>query len=199
MSLAVGGVALRSRDAAQLDSALDAARTARLALQRAAAQAAHADSVAVSAEARARDLSVRELRLVATADTATHTLAVLRARYAAAPVPDTCRSIKAVADSALAADDSVAASQYAARLAADDRAAVLQMGLDTTRDALAHLRSAAVVSAFATASLEHAAKPPLLSRLFKSLAPRVGVGVSAGLDVHGTPNVVTGITVGWSF
>lgn len=197
--LAVGGGALRSHDAAQLNVALDNARTARLALTAEATHAARADSVAASAQARAAEVSAREAGFVAQAGTAARTLAALRSRYALAPVPDTCRSLKAVADSTLAVSDSVAASERAARLAADERAAALQVGLDTTRAALTSLRGAAVVATRAAAALEHAAKPSLFARFLKAAAPRIGVGVGAGLDVHGAPNAVTGITLGWSF
>lgn len=199
LSLAIGGVALRSHDQAALDSALAVARGARRALQEEAARSAHADSIAALAQAQAAHLSAREQVFAANADKSSRALSALRARYALALAPDTCRSLKAAADSALAASDSVAASEHAARLAADDRAAFLQVGLDTTRDALAKLRSASVISAVATMRLEHAAKPPLLSRFFKALAPRIGVGISAGVDVHGAPDAVTGITLGWSF
>lgn len=201
LGLTVAGEALRAHDHAALSAALSDAHTARLALQTQAARAAHADSVAASAELGARAAALRENVASAHADSATRTLATMRERYrvVTVTVPDTCLSIKAAADSALAASDSVAASEHAARRAADDRAAFLQVGLDTTRDALTKLRGAAVVSAFATARLEHDAKPPFLSRFLKAVAPRVGVGFTAGLDVHGVPNAVTGITVGWSF
>lgn len=201
LSLVVASAAVRAHDHAALDSALDASRAARLALQSAVARSAHADSVAAAAVAGSHVAAEREQRAVLHADSTGRVLAVLRERYRAvsAAAPDTCLSIVAAADSALAAGDSVRASLDAALHAADDRAAFLQVALDTTRDASAKLRAASVQSAFATAQLERDAKPPVLSRFLKAAAPRVGVGLAAGLDISGRPNLVTGITIGWSW
>lgn len=201
LGLSLAGVALRAHDNTALSTARDAAHTARVALEQANVRAAYAESVAANADARAQQAAVLELRAKRHADSVNTNLSVLRERYrvASAVVPDTCRPIKAAADSALAASDSLSASLRAALTAADDRASHLQVGLDTTRDALAKLRSASVAAVIATARFEDAAKPNVLSRILKFAAPRVGFGVGAGLDTHGRPNLITGITVGWSF
>lgn len=201
LSLSIGAVALRAHEHSQLDSALSVAQTARLALDSANAHAAVADSVAVSANTQAHAAAAREQRAVALADSASRSLVTMRERYrvASAVVPDTCRPIKAAADSVLAVADSAIASEHAARVAADDRAAFLQVAFDTTHEALTNLRQVSARMSTAQILVEHAAKPPLLSRFLKAVAPRIGVGFAAGVDLHGSPSAVTGLTIGWSF
>lgn len=107
---------------------------------------------------------------------------------AKAAAPDTCRTVVIAADSALAAADSALA-------ASERKAMLLELSLSQVRPALAQLLPATVQLSTATLQLEKASRPSLLVRL----RPKIGFGGSAGVDVHGKPNVVTGITLSWTF
>ncbi len=104
--------------------------------------------------------------------------------------PDTCRPIIVTADSALAAKDLVIAQQDSA-LAADTKIERdLHLEVDTLRVALTTLSSAAKTEVKVVAKLTHR------SWLVK-LLPTPGIGVAAGLNPAGSPQVITGITLGW--
>ena len=111
----------------------------------------------------------------------------VRYREVAVTRPDTCATIVAAADSALAQADSVSSALRKANLG-------LHTALDSTNTALALVRGSQRQLEATTANLERAARPSLAARLL----PRPGFGLAAGVDATGRPALVVGVTLGWS-
>lgn len=102
--------------------------------------------------------------------------------------PAECAPVIAAANAALAVSDSVSESRAAALRSSQEAASGFRAARDTAQAALARLQAAATVV--------DRTRPSLLSRL----APRMGVGVAAGVNpVTGWPSLTTGITFGWTF
>jgi hypothetical protein len=91
------------------------------------------------------------------------------------------------------ADTTALASANAALASETVAAARYKLGLDAATASLTELRTAATQVVVKAKPL---VKPP---RRLSALLPSVGAGVAAGLDLHGAPNVVTGVTFGWKF
>lgn len=115
----------------------------------------------------------------------------------AASAPDTCGSIVLAADSALADKDSTISALHIeahnAEVAeitngvrADSLLAVL-LPLQTASDSLSHAASA----------LAHAVRPSLVQRL-KALLPKPSIGLSAGINSTGKPDLIAGVSLGWT-
>lgn len=187
----------------------DRLHTSQLAVAR--ADAAHARAATVAAE-RSADSA---LRLVATTNAALHTtdsiraVAVQRANSAALEVsrlrgalavaaqaaPVSCAPVVALADSALAAQDTEIASLHVALHTDSATIRRLTAALDTTAAALGGLRGASANLVSADQTLAKRARPSLLARLL----PHPGIGIAAGFTPAGTPAVLTGLTLSWSF
>jgi hypothetical protein len=166
---------------AHADSVLDYAANVTGELRLAEWRADQADARADTAEAQAKAAEKRAVKS--------------SAQLAVAAVPDTCKQLKALADSAIAnaeqeADAWQAAAEQrslqAAELAAAKDSAVVDR--DRALGALKELGSS-------SSKLQKASKVPFLARI----TPKVGVGGAVGLDVQRKPNAVVGITLGWTF
>lgn len=177
----------------QLAALAAAQRTADSALTSSAASVRYADSlrrVADSAFAVSDSAKVR-------ADSLSRVASRLRGAFAAkaAVAPDTCAAVIAAADSALdAADfyaDTLRGMIFRSQVARFD----LERALDTTRAAYVRLQGATVPLRNASVEVVKASKPSLLSRVL----PHPGLGATAGIDASGRPNVVYGVSLGWSF
>lgn len=112
----------------------------------------------------------------------------LETRLHLVAVPDTCKPIVILADSALAAKDSALAASSA-------RGDSLSKGLDSTQAALRSVLASQRQLGASASIVAHAAKPSLLSRI----VPHPGIGLAAGVDANGQPHLITGITFGWTF
>jgi chromosome segregation ATPase len=104
--------------------------------------------------------------------------------------PDTCRPIIITADSALAAKDSEIAQKDSALQAEQKIEQRVQFEADTLRAALTRLSSAAKTEVKAETKVTHRS-------LLAKLIPTPGIGVAAGFNPSGSPQVITGITLGW--
>ena len=147
------------------------------------------------AEWRADQAEARADRAERRAQVADRRSAKSAAKYAAAPVPDTCKALKAAADSALADAQWTADSWRSAYNERTEQAAQLATAKDSAEAGRqAALKSLADLTG-ASKQLRKAAKPSLLARI----TPKVGIGVAAGVDVLQRPNAVVGVTFGWTF
>jgi hypothetical protein len=70
----------------------------------------------------------------------------------------------------------------------------LSTALDSTVAALDGLRAAQVNLSGKAAILASAARPSLLSKLL----PKPGFGIAAGVNALGQPQIIVGVTLGWS-
>jgi hypothetical protein len=104
--------------------------------------------------------------------------------------PDTCRPIVILADSALAAKDSEIAQKDSALADEKQIEAKLQQANASLYASLTQLSSAAKAEVKVETKLEHRS---LLSKLL----PTPGIGVAMGFNPAGSPQVITGITLGW--
>lgn len=174
------------------DEAQKAVATAALAQKQADASVRVADALRRTADS----VAARAHQEAARADSAQHVADRLRGAYAAAvrQAPDTCRAVIASADSVIAAQDTTISMLQGALTSSEEARSDLQTALDTTRAAFVRLRDAQVPLLHATTELVKASHPSLLARL----VPHFGLGSTAGLDTHGRPAVVTGLSLGWS-
>lgn len=112
--------------------------------------------------------------------------------------PADCDSVVASANIALQAADSVIGGLKSANYQLVQGASGLQRALDSTRVAAAAVAAAAVDLSGKAGILVAASKPGLGSRL-RALLPHPGIGVAAGVNALGQPQVIVGATLGWSF
>jgi hypothetical protein len=177
------GFLIDARYQDDLSSARADAKAARGIANAAIAVSVIAQDAADSARARA---DAAELRADSLETRAARSRIVYRTLSQAAP--DTCRPALGAADLVIAQKDSVIAEKNVA-------IASLRFALDTTTRALVQLRGATVKLNIATEHLEKASK----RSLFAKLLPRPGAGVAAGVDAHGRPALIAGITLGYTF
>lgn len=170
------------------------AKLARAATAQALKDAAQAATAAGQAQARSDTLQAQRDSALKRANTHARDLARLKGAlsHVASAAPDTCQPIIVLADSALAAADSVERDLRTALDRSQQSEQSLQAAVDTLVPALQHLRAASTVLVKADAKLSRRA---LLVRLL----PRPGVGVGVGFDGEGKPRVITGITLSWTF
>lgn len=187
----------------------DRAVTSRLAAARAVADVARKEVVA--SNHRADSALALAAQLKASADSSAHASALAKAKADSAQraadhfrgalaqvvktAPDTCKPIVITADSALAADSSTIHSLHASAVADSAQIADLTNSRDSLTSALFDLRASSKTLVQADTKLSKAAKPSLILRLL----PHPGVTVTYGLDQHGKPHAVAGISAGWSF
>lgn len=180
IALALIGGGISRQAGSDVRDARHEAAAARAIAQAAETQAASLSDVASERAARA---ALAEHR----ADSLAHLPARVRYLTASATAPDTCAALVALADFALAQADGVTVALRQAN-------GELHVALDSTSAALQLVRGSQRQLGVATANLERAAKPSLLSRVL----PRPTVGLSAGVDALGRPHVIAGIGLGWS-
>jgi hypothetical protein len=194
--LVTGSVAGR-RHSSQLEDAQSEVRAARELLGR---EVARSKQIALSVSLR-EDSATRALQRAeaasASARTAESRAKVARARFdslssVASPV---CDSIVAAGHTALSESDSVNRALASDTTELRSVIALKQRSIDELRPQLDSLRNAAVRVGDASQKVIDVSQPSLLSRLL----PHTGAGVTAGVDVHGRPNAVAGITFGWTF
>ena len=173
--------AARARDS--VTAALQIADNAIKAANRSLDAADSADAARAAAEHRAALAEQHAATVRAAYNTAEHT------------APDTCKPVLAAADSLIAAQDSTIADLHVA-LASDSTAQVkLRAALDTTHAALLGLQKPAAALVVADKVLSVASRKPIWRRLL----PDPGIGATAGYDLRGRPNIVTGISLSWHF
>lgn len=188
-----GGESLSSR----LDVARADAKAARESTQAALKSAAIADAAASALRFQAQALDAQKVAAVARADSAERSATRLKGSLAALvkSAPDTCRPIIVTADSAIAAQDSTITSLRLGLTLAQEERSKLLTAVDTLTAANARLRASAANLVSVDAKLDKRSRGSLLLRLL----PHPGVGLAAGVNPAGQPQVVTGITLGWSF
>lgn len=192
LGLSAAGSAYHSHVVAEVTQQLIVAR----ADTRAALTLAKHDSAEAVAQKQRGD------SLLAVADSARKRAATsasfaLRAKlnYDTIQVQDSCKKLKAAADSALSADSAVVAalqvSADSARKAAEQYRGALTVALSSLGSLSAsttHLDSAA-------AQVPKALKEPFWTRI----APKAGLGAAAGINPQGKFDAVVGLTLGWHF
>lgn len=122
----------------------------------------------------------------------------VRFEQAATTAPADCDSLVAAADSALAEADSVASSLAFANSQLRQGAVGLQQALDSTRAAAAEVKAAAVDLSGKAGVLVAATKSSFRDRL-RALLPHPGIGLAAGVNAAGQPQIIVGATLGWTF
>lgn len=156
-----------------------------------AAQAVSRDAIARADHEQASAAVARADALVqiARADSTDRLARGLRSRLADAKAvaPAPCAPVVALADSALASADSVSRDLRRANVS-------LQTGLDSAVAASSRLRDAQVNLSAKAAVLSDAAKPLFISKLI----PKPGFGLAAGVNSLGQPQLIVGVTLGWS-
>jgi hypothetical protein len=165
--------------------ALASAEQARKRVDELVAAAAHSDSLRVAAEHRA---ALTEQKTV-------KQRAVLAAVEQEDDCNAVCKQLEDAADSVIELQDSTIADLHQALAADSVQRADLKFALDTTRATLTKLQTAAKGLVVADAKLEKASRRPFLLRLL----PRPGIGAAAGVGIGGRPDVLTGITLSWTF
>lgn len=151
-----------------------------------------ADSLRERADSAAAASRRAELR----ADSAQRAAERARGAYELAKrdAPDTCAQVIAHADSVISAQDTTITGLRLALDSSVQARSDLQTALDTTQAAIVRLRASDADLIHATSVLvKHSHEPFLLK-----LLPHPGIGGVAGLDIHGEPNIVTGLSLTWS-
>jgi hypothetical protein len=150
----------------------------------------NANAEKVKALAAERQVSVYELVAKKQTAKAEEAWALFEASIKANVCDSTCitaaRSAHLSDSIALVASDSALAAEKIA-------AARYKLGLDQAVTALADLNASAHEAIHVAQPFT---KPP--SRL-RQILPKLGVAATAGLDLHGNPNVVTGVSLGYNF
>lgn len=118
------------------------------------------------------------------------------ARARVAPVE--CDSVVAAAQSAIAASAVTLDSLKSANSQLVQGASGLQRALDSTRVAAAVVAAAAVDLSGKAGVLVQASEPSLRDRL-RAILPHPGIGLAAGVNAAGQPQIIVGATLGWSF
>lgn len=149
---------------------------------------ARVQKILAEAESKRSDsLSVAASQAKSSANAAWH-------RFDSLAAQKVCDSVCIAAAKSARASDSIALANTQQALDAERIAnARLRLGLDQTTKALDDLKSSA--HKLDDVSGKIARRPSI----FRRLMPHVGAGAAAGLDITGRPNVVTGVTLGWSF
>jgi len=193
--LAVVGAGVRHSQE-KLAVARDEAQKAVAAAVLAQKQADASTRVAAAYQLAADSAVAAEHRAELHADSAARAVVRLRSSFAekAKTAPDTCRPVIAAADSTIAALDSTVQGLTSALRSSQEARSDLQTALDTTRAALARTKASDADLIRATSVLIKASHTPFYLRLL----PHPGISSTAGVDIHGKPNIVTGLSLGWS-
>lgn len=156
-------------------------------------QASLVEDSAHAALARAAVATASAVKAQSRADAA-------RARFESlsSNAPADCDSVVASANVALQAADSVIGGLKSANYQLVQGASGLQRALDSTRVAAAEVKAAAIDLSGKAGVLVAATKPSFRDRL-RAILPRPGIGLAAGVNAAGQPQIIIGATLGWAF
>jgi hypothetical protein len=124
-------------------------------------------------------------------------VAALRGQFKqiAKTAPDTCAQVVEVASFLIDSLDVEVTTQRSRAAAADSASQKYRLALDTTQTALNKARLSLGELGKAAFEVEQASRPSIFARFI----PHAGFGGAAGIDAHGLPNAVIGVTFGWTF